>query len=164
MTVRSFSRPAGTLIFLTICAAGASTTLAQTQAQGAPTLASAMPAIRTADSEWLGAMRLHDAARIVAPYDDDAIFIAADGTSIRGRENIAALYRTRFRKIAHVLAGGIVQDGARAVNDSLVYEWGHGGMTYTDSANTKHTTNGPYLTVWRRAPNGKWMITRNLVF
>jgi len=140
---------------------GSRTAHAQT---GSPTPSGAMMAIVAADSEWLDAMRQHDAARIVAPYDDDAVFITADGTAIRGRDRIAELYRTRLHKIVSVLAGGIVQEGTRAVNDSLVFEWGHGGMTYTDSTNAEHASHGPYLTVWRRSRTGKWLIVRNLVF
>ncbi|HLB10193.1 MAG TPA: SgcJ/EcaC family oxidoreductase [Gemmatimonadaceae bacterium] len=140
---------------------GARTACAQT---GSPTPSGAMTAIVAADSEWLDAMRQHDAARIVAPYDDDAVFITGDGTAIRGRDRIADLYRTRFHKIVRVLDGGIVQEGTRAVNDSLVFEWGHGGLTYTDSTSAEHASYGPYLTVWRRNRTGKWLIVRNLVF
>jgi uncharacterized protein (TIGR02246 family) len=136
-------------------------TLAQT---GIPTPASAVAAITAADSEWLGAMRRHDVSRIVAPYDTGAVFITANGSTIRGRQRIADLYRARFPNIVRVSSGGIVQDGTRAVSDTLVYEWGHGGMTYTDSTNTEHTSSGPYLTVWRRSRAGVWVIIRNLVF
>ena len=163
--LRSALRFAEAGLFLTLLMVIAHVVQAQTQAaRSSQTLASAMPTIALADSEWLSAMRLHDAERVVAPYDSDAIFVTADGTTIRGRAKIAALYRARFPKIVHVLDGGILQDGIRAVNDTLVYEWGHGGMTYTDSASIKHTVNGPYLTVWRRSATGKWLIIRNLVF
>jgi uncharacterized protein (TIGR02246 family) len=165
MAMRTALWSANMVLFLTLIVGG--TRIAHAQARTArrsQTLASAIPVIALADSEWLGAMRLQDAERIVAPYDNDAIFLTAGGIAIRGRANIAALYRARFPKIVHVLGGGIVQDGIRAVNDTLVYEWGHGGMTYTDSASINHTVNGPYLTVWRRFPSGKWLIIRNLVF
>ena len=131
---------------------------------GSPAPSGAMTAIVAADSEWLDAMRQHDTARIVAPYDSDGVFVSVDGTTIRGRDRIAALYRTRFPKIVRVVCGGIVQEGTRALNDSLVIEWGHGGMTYTDSTAAEHASYGPYLTVWRRSRTGKWLIIRNLVF
>ena len=134
---------------------------AQTDAR---TPKSALTAIAAADAEWLDAMRKHDVSRIVAPYDSDAVFITANGTVIRGRERIADLYRARLRNIARVSAGGIVRIGTRAPSDSLVYEWGHGGMTYADSTDAEHTSSGPYLTVWRRTRVGTWLIIRNLVF
>jgi uncharacterized protein (TIGR02246 family) len=124
----------------------------------------AIATIDRADSDWLSAMRAHDAERIVEPYDSGAVFVTADGASIVGRDRIAAMYRTRFVRIARVIDGAIVRDGACAAGDSLVNEWGHGGLSYTDSAGTAHHSVGPYLTVWKHKPGGAWMIIRNLVF
>ncbi len=157
--------PANAVLLLTLITGSARISGAQSQAgHEARVLASAMPMIALADSEWLDAMRMHDAERIVSPYDSDATFVTAKGTVIRGRASIAALYSARFPKIVHVLGGGIVREGIRVANDTLVYEWGHGGLTYTDSISTRHTANSPYLTVWRRSSTGKWLIIRNLVF
>lgn len=140
---------------------GASTTHAQSSTQA---VASAMPVIAKADSEWLDAMRAHDVARIVAPYDSGAVFVMATSAVVRGRDAIANLYRSRFGKIVRVTDGGIVRDDMRAVNDTLIYEWGHGGLTYTDSSNIQHTSSGPYFTVWCKIASGRWVIIRNLVF
>jgi len=129
-----------------------------------PRAAAALPTIVRADSDWLGAMRSHDAGRIVEPYERDALFITATGVTIHGRDSIAALYRTRLAAITRVDSGGIVRDGVSAASDSLVYEWGHGGLTFTDSAGATHRSSGPYLTVWRHDADGKWRIIRNLVF
>ncbi len=125
---------------------------------------SALPTIARADSEWLGAMRAHDAAQIVAPYARDGMFVTATGTVVRGRDSIAALYRRRFGTIVRVVGGGIDREGMQSVNDTLVYEWGHGRLTFTDSAGTTHASRGAYLTVWRRESDGVWRIIRNLVF
>jgi uncharacterized protein (TIGR02246 family) len=127
-------------------------------------LAAQLPTIARADSEWLSAMQSHDVARIVAPYDSMGLFITATGTAIRGRDSIAALYRRRLAAIRRISSGGIDRDGIQRVNDTLAYEWGHGGMTFTDTAGTTHSVRGPYLTVWRRESDGAWRIIRNLVF
>jgi uncharacterized protein (TIGR02246 family) len=125
---------------------------------------SALPTIARADSEWLGAMRARDAARIVAPYDSSGLFITATGTTVRGRDSIAALYRRRFTAIARIVDGGIVRDRVEWVNDSLCYEWGHGNLTFVDTAGATHASRTPYLTVWRRESDGAWRIIRNLTF
>jgi uncharacterized protein (TIGR02246 family) len=130
-----------------------------TRAQRAP-----LSVIARADSEWLGAMRAHDAEKIAAPYATDGMFVSAAGVVTRGRDSIAALYRRRFGTIVHILDGGIDREGLQAVTDTLVYEWGHGRLTFTDSAGARHSFRGPYLTVWRREPDGAWRIIRNLVF
>jgi uncharacterized protein (TIGR02246 family) len=125
---------------------------------------SALPTIDHADSDWIGAMRSGNVERIVEPYDRDGMFVTTAGTVIRGRDSIAALYRRRLGAIRRISDGAIVRDGVQAVDDSLVYEWGHGGMTFTDTSGITHTSRGPYLTVWRREADGAWRIIRNLVF
>lgn len=124
----------------------------------------ALATIDHADSDWFGAMQSRNVDRIVAPYDRDGMFITAAGGVIRGRDSIAALYHRRLGAIARITEGAIVRDGVQAVNDTLVYEWGHGGMTFTDTSGATRKTLGPYLTVWRREPDGAWRIIRNLVF
>ena len=109
-------------------------------------------------------MRSRNVERIVEPYDRDGMFVTVTGSVIRGRDSIAALYRRRLKAIKTVSDGAIVRDGVQAVNDSLVYEWGHGGMTFIDTSGATHRSSGPYLTVWRREPDGAWRIIRNLVF
>jgi uncharacterized protein (TIGR02246 family) len=124
----------------------------------------ALATIDHADSDWLGAMQSRNVERIVEPYDRDGMFVTATGGVIRGRDSIAALYRRRLGAIARIHDGAIVRDGVQAVNDTLVYEWGHGGMTFTDTAGAIHSSRGPYLTVWRKESDGAWRIIRNLVF
>lgn len=126
--------------------------------------ATALSTIDRADSDWLGAMQSRNVDRIVAPYDRDGMFVTAAGLVIRGRDSIAALYRRRLGAITRIRDGAIVRDGVQSVNDTLVYEWGHGGMSYTDTAGTTHNARGPYLTVWRKESDGAWRIIRNLVF
>lgn len=109
LSARSLPQTTVGLIFKALWVTGVRTVNAQTHAQGAArTLASVIAAIKRADSKWLRAMRLHDAARIVAPYNNDAIFSTADGASIRGRDSIVTMYRTRLRRMVRILGGGIV--------------------------------------------------------
>jgi uncharacterized protein (TIGR02246 family) len=138
--------------------------LCRVPAAHAQSPSSALPTIVHADADWIGAMRAKDADRIVASYDSSGLFVTANGTVVRGRDRIAALYRRRFAAIAHVADGGIDRDGVRRVDDTIVYEWGHGRLTFTDTAGVQHTSHGPYLTVWRHEPDGAWRIIRNLVF
>lgn len=127
-------------------------------------LAAARPAIDQANADWLPAMQQRDAVRLAAPYAEDGIFVLPDGREIVGRAAIAEFYRARMAATTQVLGGGIHHDGMTRADDGLIYEWGHGGATTVDASGREATTDGPFLTVWRRQPNGHWAIVRNLVF
>lgn len=130
----------------------------------AKTLAEAKPTIDKANAEWLPAMRAKDPAALAAAYAEDGAFILADGREISGRAAIIDFYRQQVANLGEVLEGGIHQDGMTLALDGLIYEWGHGGATIADKAGKRSTSGGPYLTVWKRQADGRWMILRNLVF
>lgn len=127
-------------------------------------LASAKPVIEATNSDWVGAMQAGDAARVVAPYADNGLFILPDGTVLAGRAAIEAFTQKRFVPGTRITEGRIQQDGIGANGDGLVYEWGHGGLTKVDAAGKTTQSWGSYLTVWRRDTSGKWQIIRNLTF
>jgi len=129
-----------------------------------PVSAEATAAINEANAQFLPAMKRGDVAAIVAPYSDDALFVTAEGASVRGREAIAALYRQRLAAIAGVVAGDIVSDGRVAASAALVYEWGHATLVVAHKDGSHSRGGGPYLTVWQRDGAGHWHIVRNIVF
>jgi ketosteroid isomerase-like protein len=123
----------------------------------------ALAIIDRANADWLPAMRSHDVDRVVAPYDSAAVFVTTDGTSIKGRESIAAMYRSRFLHMAKISGGGVIRDGSCAVSDSLVYEWGHAQLELAEAGAAAKESTGRYLTVWQRTRAGTWVIVRNIV-
>src|SRR6478735_1360541 len=85
-------------------------------------LASAAPFIDKANQEWMHAIVVGDAEVMAAPYDPDGIFIGPDGSEIRGRGAVRAMYaRPRAGK---VLKASIRSDGRAAGDPDNVYEWG----------------------------------------
>jgi uncharacterized protein (TIGR02246 family) len=127
-------------------------------------LAQARRAIEKANADWLPAMKARDAGRLAEAYAEDGVFVLADGREIVGRAAIVAFYRTRLAGLAQVLEGGIHHDGMALGADGLIYEWGHGGATTVNKEGRRSTTDGPYLTVWKRIADGRWAIVRNLLF
>lgn len=126
-------------------------------------VASARPTIDAADNEWLPAMQAHDAAKIAEPYARDALFILADGKTVRGRVAIREMYQAGFRKPGKIVSGRLVEDGLVAAG-SLIYEWGHARLLIDRDKGKPVISAGKYLTVWQRGPSGQWQIIRNLVF
>ena len=119
-------------------------------------------AVRKANSDWVAAVKTGDAAAIAAPYREDAVFILADGTCIKGRAEIEKMYRVGFERRGGATSARI--DSKRLIVDGdLAYESGYGEIKRLSEGKVS-TIGGRYLTVWQRTPDGEWKIIRNLVF
>jgi len=118
-------------------------------------------AIEKANSEFIEAVKTGNASVIAAPYTENAVFVAFDGTCIRGRSEIEKMYRARFQrsgpaKSAKIDSKNLIVDG------EFAYESGDGEIG--SLIDGKLTINGGrFLTVWQRQPDGEWKITRNIV-
>lgn len=117
-------------------------------------------AVRKANADWAAAVKTGDAAAIAAPYAEDALFVLADGTCIRGRAEIEKLYRVGFERRG-VAAAAKIDSKTLIVDGDLAYESGYGEVR---RAKDGSTAGGRYLTIWQRTADGDWKIIRNLVF
>lgn len=124
-------------------------------------IASAKDTIEAANTGWLPAMERGDASAVASDYADDGVLLTSNGTAIRGRAAIAARYRAELSEMGRIVGGGLVQEGV-TVSAGMIYEWGHGWLAFQKSGKRK-VSSGPYFTVWRRDPDGRWRILRNLV-
>jgi uncharacterized protein (TIGR02246 family) len=141
----------------------AATMAARPSGEGSDSVADAMPSIQRANTDWAEAMKRGDADVIAEPYAIDGVFIAADGTSIRGRSAIRDLYRARLAGKAPIVSASIERRGVAAGDRDLVYEWGSGTVTSRSAAGALEARGGAYLTVWKRRDSGRWEIIRNIV-
>jgi uncharacterized protein (TIGR02246 family) len=117
--------------------------------------------ITAANTAWLRAMKRQDAAAIVEPYDEEAVFVTATGEAVRGRSAIERLMHDRFAKIGRVVGGTIVEDGLTRVG-TMIYEWGHAELQLSHDGGKPAVSKGRYLTVWKADASGRWRIIRNL--
>ena len=124
----------------------------------------AVRAIERANAEWLPAIKAGDAARIAAPYAEDGVFVLPDGSSIKGRQAVEAMYARRSTGGAQIVDGGISGCGRLASAPGQVLEWGYGRATVRATDGSTKTSGGPYVTWWRKATDGAWRIERNLAF
>ena len=125
-------------------------------------IASARQAIEAANSGWLPALRRGDADAVAADYAPDGVLITSKGVEVRGRSAIAASYRAEIAQLGRVTDGGLVQEGV-TVSGGLIYEWGHGWLAFEQKDGKRKKSSGRYFTVWKRGPDGKWAIIRNIV-
>lgn len=124
-------------------------------------LASAAPFIDRANDEWTKAIVAGDADVMSAPYEANGVFIAPDGTAIRGKAAVRSMYAKRPKGVK-VIKATIKSDGRAAHDANDVYEWGTAQMTIKRGNIVRHSS-GRYLTVWHRNGN-RWLITRNIAF
>jgi uncharacterized protein (TIGR02246 family) len=126
-------------------------------------VADAMPTIRLANNEWMTAIRSGDADAIAKPYALDGVFVTPDGSSIRGRALIRDFYQSRFGGKSSIVSATLEQQGVVAADHGLVFEWGVGVVTTRSTEGTMATHRSTYLSVWKRAEDGRWEILRNVV-
>src|ERR1044071_4603662 len=155
MLTNNFRSGVRFVVAVVLLSAGASPLFA---GSGDPKLARA---VRKANAEWVTAVKTGDAATIAAPYADDAVFILADGTCIRGRAEIEKMYRAGFER-AGVAASARIDSRKLVVDGDLAYESGYGEIGLIKEGKVS-TSGGRYLTVWQRAADGEWEIIRNIV-
>ena len=123
-------------------------------------LASAAPFIDKANVEWTRAIVSGDADVMAAPYESAGIFVAPDGSEVRGRDAVRAMYAKP--RTAKVLKASIKSDGRVAADPDDVYEWGTAQMTVKRDGKVKQAS-GRYLTVWHRTAT-QWRISHNIAF
>ena len=124
-------------------------------------LISAAPFIDRANDEWTRAIVAGDADVLSAPYAADGVFVGPDGSTVRGKDAVRAMYAKR-RADVQVMNAKLHSDGRVAADADDVYEWGSATMAVKRGGATK-SASGRYLTVWHR--DGKrWLITRNIAF
>ena len=123
-------------------------------------LSAAAPYIDKAIDEWTRAIVTGDADVMAAPYALNGIFVGPDGSEVRGRDAVRAMYAKP--RVVKVLKASIHSDGRVATDPDDVYEWGTASMTVERDGKSKQAS-GRYLTVWHR--DGKeWRISHNIAF
>jgi uncharacterized protein (TIGR02246 family) len=92
---------------------------------------------------------MHEAvSELFAP---DAIFVRA-GATVTGRDAIEAMFRQNGR-----IADGWIRTETVRVHGDLAYEVGTNSISRALPDGSLETSNGRYLTVWRRSA-GRWLI------
>ena len=124
-------------------------------------LASAAPFIDKANDEWTRAIVTGDADVMSAPYEPNGIFVGPDGSEVRGRDAVRAMY-AKPRAGVKVLKASIHSDGRVAADADDVYEWGSASMTVERDGKSREAS-GRYLTVWHR-DGSEWRISHNIAF
>ncbi|WP_347260365.1 SgcJ/EcaC family oxidoreductase [Rudaea sp.] len=124
-------------------------------------LADARRAILAVNADWIVAMRARDAHRAALAYAEDAVFVTREGRVLSGRVEIEKAVAARTMQGTTLVDGALQDDGLQRAG-ALVYEWGHSSLKWRTAEGGIQSTEGHFLTVWKRAPDAHWQIIRNL--
>jgi uncharacterized protein (TIGR02246 family) len=118
-------------------------------------------AIEAGNATWERAFRNLDAAAIASTFDEDGVNVGVDGSCMKGRAAIENAMRSYLERSGpatdtKVEIGDIVLDG------DLAYEWGRSAFHFSGKSGGPTERVGRYLAVWKRQPDGGWMLLRNI--
>lgn len=116
-------------------------------------------AIRSLMTTWMEASKAGDLPRVLALMDDDVVFLGPGRPPMRGKDAFAAASRA--------MEGKVQVEGAADLQEIHVCgEWAYGWTQLTvtsrplDGGTATHLS-GPTLSVFRRKPDGTWVVYRD---
>lgn len=114
-------------------------------------------AIRDVIAAWQAATLAGDLPRVLALMADDVVFLTP-GRPPFGREEFAAGFRTMAGRVA-IEPRSEVQE-VQVVGD-LAYCVTHIRVTVTPAGQPPRTRSGHTLTIFRKQPDGRWLLSRD---
>ena len=114
-------------------------------------------AIRAKETAWQDAYNKHDAKGLTAQYSDDAS-LAANGVALMTNAAARESFLTGMANDPALKVDFASDRIIVAASGELASSRGHYTMTYTDPGTKQpKTETGSYLTVYRKAADGKWV-------
>jgi uncharacterized protein (TIGR02246 family) len=115
-------------------------------------------AIRATEQALVESFEASDPTARVDFYTDDAIFVAPGRTAIEGREALLAHAR-RMTPLSSARIVTQTTDGEGGMAAAL----GRASWVNGPRGSEGTTTSVRFLIVWRREPDGRWRITREML-
>jgi uncharacterized protein (TIGR02246 family) len=157
MPVRTPARLALLTMVLLLTACTPTTTTSNPSPQ---TDAAVRRAVEEANREIVRASRHHDAAAIAARFAPDAVLLMDGVQPIYGRQAIADMY-AGFLQGNHVEDSSITTLELTVLGDYAI-EMGTNSVTMRPRGQNRAMVRpGKYLVVWKRQPDGTWLIWRD---
>jgi ketosteroid isomerase-like protein len=140
---------------------GCATPRAPAHTGSADSNAADLAAIMAFNRQYLKAINDGDSAALSALTDDDHMMIGA-GAPVVGK---AALDATMARGFAQFKFDEAWQPVETVIDHNLAYQRGTFTVAATPKSGdgTTRTTHGNFLRIYRRQPNGSWVMTRDML-
>ena len=155
------SRPA-TIALSLVCVTLAATVCTKTDQHQAQTGQAAPQAdhraadeatIRGLDSAWVKAVAAKNAQQAASYYTDDGVLMAPGAPMASGKDAVQKMWAGLMGLPGFALT--FAPDKV-VVSGDMAYEFGSYALTTNDKAGKPHTSNGKYVVVWSRQPDGSW--------
>jgi ketosteroid isomerase-like protein len=117
--------------------------------------AAARAALLKTDTEWAAAAGTTDVERIVSFWTDDAVIYPPREAPVSGKTAIRK-YVGESLKIPGFAVSWKPMEAVVSASGDLGYTRGTNSFTFPDAQGRLMTSNGRYVTVWRREPGGRW--------
>ena len=145
-----------TALVIVLALAGCTTARAPTKSNAAD-----LAAITEFNRQYVKAINDGDSAALSALTDDDHMMIGA-GPPVAGK---AALNETMARGFAQSKFAEVWMPVETVIDGNLAYQRGTFTVTSTpkSGSGTARTTHGNFLRIYRRQPDGSWVMTRDML-
>ena len=150
-------------VFVAACATNDTAVTPDTAAPAAAPTADAAAVRQVIDStsaRYADAVMRGDATAAVAHFADDAVFMAPNRESSRGREGIREWHAGGFSAGSFKEFKGTTEDVM--VGGDLAVETGTYAFRLQPRKGGEITDTGKYVVVWNRQPDGSWKVVRDI--
>jgi ketosteroid isomerase-like protein len=132
--------------------------LAGTAAAAAP---EAVESLKQADLDFCQATKARGLDGWMSYFADDATGFPPDKPLINGKAALREYYSGMFARPGFQIDWRPVQADV-AVSNDLGYTIGTAEFEWLDKDGKRVESTGKYLTVWKKQPNGKWLVVADL--
>lgn len=122
---------------------------------------SAADAIKNADAQWAAAAAAKDVDKSASFCGADAAILVPNAPAAEGKDAIHKWFQDTFNTPGFKLAWHATNAEAAKSGD-LGYSTGKYELSYTDSSGKQVTDHGKYVTVWKKQPDGRWKVVRDI--
>jgi len=114
-------------------------------------------AVWKAESAWLKAIQEKDINQALSFYWNDAMWLMRDIPTIKGKEGVKEMWSRFFNDPNSWIDWKPIKVEVSNSGD-LAYSAGTFEIRETDEEGKTVTEKGEYVVVWKKAPDGNWML------
>lgn len=122
---------------------------------------SAAEAIRKADQQWADAAAAKDLDKSVSFCGPDAAILVPNAPAAEGEEAIRKWFQSLFN-IPGLKLIWHATNAEGAKSGDLGYSTGKYELSFTDPSGKQVSDHGKYVTVWKKQPDGRWKVVRDI--